>query len=146
VEPSLRKSGVTVVHDTALGDVTELVKRGLAVVILFSHWQTSAVEFSSGLVDSNSVVAAIPPDFAGIIDLCVCHPNALVHELELQRPRCLVKYLPREAAAHLWIYFYRTLFGLLGSRQLTYLTAVEEVVGAFLDSALPKVRGELCRT
>lgn len=136
VEPVLRKWGVTILHDASLADFARIVAGSFDVVILFSHWKDDAVELCDGLETISTLLDAVPPAFAGILDLCVCHPLALVTQLHLHRPACIVKYLPTEAAPHYWMYFYRTLFSQLRNRDLTYLTAIEEVACAFLDAAV----------
>jgi hypothetical protein len=113
-------------------------------VVLFSHWYEDAVEFSDAFEPISAIVTAISPAYSGILDLCVCHPVSLVKELRIHRPDCLVKYLPTEAAPHYWLYFYRILFSRLQSQDLTYLAAIEEVVCANLDWAMPKLGGTRC--
>lgn len=146
VEPLLRKWGVAVVHDATIGDFARLLVESYDVVILFSHWQGDAIEFRDGLAGTSALLAAIPPTFAGILDLCVCHPMSLVKELRNHRPGCIVKYLPSEAAPHYWLYFYRTLFSQLQNRNLSYLAAIEQVACAFLDSTLPAKGRKQCPT
>jgi hypothetical protein len=140
VEPILCKLGVTTIHDATLADFARVVDQSFDVIILFSHWHADAVEFRSGFESVRSLLSAIPSAFAGVLDLCVCHPMTLVSALHRHRPGCIVKYLPTEAAPHYWMYFYRTLFSQLQSRDLTYLTAIQEVACAFLDAALPPQR------
>jgi len=141
VEPMLRKWGVTVVHEATLADFASVLAKPFDVVILFSHWRADAVEFRGGLESTGALLGVIPPTFSGILDLCVCHPLSLVRELDIHRPKCIVKHLPTEAAPHYWIYFYRTLFSHLRSRDMSYLVAIEEVACAFLDAALPRHGG-----
>jgi hypothetical protein len=137
----LRKWGVTVIHDSSLCDFAELFARPFDVVILFSHWSGDSVEFRGGLEGVSAILAAIPPAFDGILDLCVCHPDPLARALSVHRPQCLVKHTPIEAAPEYWFRFYGILFSQLHTRELTYLAAMEEVAGAFLDSALGKRAG-----
>lgn len=146
VEPLLRKWGVVVVRDATIGDFARLLVQSFDVVILFSHWDEDAIEFREGSAGTKALLAAIPLTFAGILDLCVCHPMSLVRELRSHRPGCIVKYLPSEATPHYWLYFYRTLFSQLQNRNLTYLAAIEEVACAFLDSTLPAKGRERCPT
>lgn len=135
VEPLLGKWGVSVVYEATLADFAHIFSQPFDAVILFSHWQDDAIEFNGGLETIGTVLAVIPLEFAGVLDLCVCHPVSLVSELHVHRPNCIVKYLPTKAAPHYWIYFYRTLFSHLQTQNLSYLTAVEEVACEFLDAA-----------
>lgn len=146
VEPFLRKWGVMVVHDATLSDFARLFAEPFDVVILFSHWCGDAVEFREGPASTSAVLGAIPLTFSGILDLCVCHPDSLVREVRSRRPCCIVKYIKVEAAPYYWLYFYRTLFSQLQSRDLSYVAAIEEVACAFLDSTLHKKREKRCPT
>jgi hypothetical protein len=139
VESPLRNFGVTILHEATLADFAAALTQHFDVVLLFSHWHDDAVEFSEGLEPIATIISSIPPTYSGILDLCVCHPLSLVKELRIQRPKCLVKYLPTEASPHYWLSFYQILFNQLQSRDLTYLLAIEEVACAILDWALPKV-------
>jgi hypothetical protein len=131
----LRGWGVVVVRDASLEDFAELFAGKFDVVILFSHWNTGAVEFADGLAPVPAVIERIPPAFSGMLDLCVCHPLELVRQLRQDRPALIVKHLSAEAAPHYWLKFYAILFHQLHSRELTYVEAIEEVAGAFLDWA-----------
>lgn len=142
MESRLRNWGVCIIHNASLTDFAELFARPFDVVILFSHWSGDSVEFRGGLENVSATLAAIPKGFDGLLDLCVCHPVALARALSIHRPRCLVKHIPVEAAPEYWWRFYRILFSQLHTRELTYLAAMEEVAGAFLDSALGKRAGE----
>ncbi|KAA6461263.1 hypothetical protein DYQ86_13575 [Acidobacteria bacterium AB60] len=135
VESPLREEGVTIVHDLTLEGFAALFERPFPAIILFSHWKEDAVEFSDGMASAGAVLAAVPEQFDGILDLCVCHPMALVAALHKQRPGCLVKYLPVEAKPHFWMYFYKALFLHLKQSDVSYLTAIQEVACAFLDTA-----------
>jgi hypothetical protein len=128
-------------HDASLGEFAAVLTQPFDVVVLFSHWREDAVEFGSGLERTSAILTAIPPTYSCILDLCVCHPVSLVNELRIHRPDCLVKYLPAEVSPHYWLYFYRILFSQLQSRDLNYLTAIEQVASAILDWALPKMGG-----
>jgi hypothetical protein len=139
VEPYLRKWGVTILPDVTLASFSRLLDGSFDAAILFSHWDNDEVEFREGFEPVAAIAEAVPPEFSGIIDLCVCHPLALVRELQCHRPRCLVKFVRTTAAPDVWLYFYRVLFSQLQKRELPYLEAVEEVVCGFLDSCLADV-------
>lgn len=142
IESRLRGWGVCVIQNASLADFAGLFGRPFDVVILFSHWSGDSVEFRGGLENVNATLSAIPEEFDGLLDLCVCHPVALARALSVHRPGCLVKHIPVEAEPGYWWRFYRILFSQLRTRELTYLAAMEEVAGAFLDSALGKRSGE----
>src|SRR5688572_16099213 len=81
LEPGLREIGVTVAQDVTASSFAELFDRHRAVV-LFSHWNDEdpdfplgAVELNEGPVAIDTIVNAVPEDFDGFLDLCVCHPK-----------------------------------------------------------------------
>jgi hypothetical protein len=133
MERLLRRWGVTMAVDASVDSFADLFTRGFDVVILFSHWDKGAVEFSDGLSPVPAIVQRIPAAYAGLLDLCVCHPLDLVSRLHSERPALVVKYTAAEAAPDFWVRFYEIVFHQLHSRDLTYLQVIEEVAGGFLD-------------
>jgi hypothetical protein len=130
VLPILMSWGVTIISELTL-DSFRSVCHQATIVTIFSHWRRDSVEFSDGLHPFLEVADAIPNDFVGVIDLCVCHPQRLVDAIAARRPRCLVRYIPVEANASYWLYFYRTLFACLRAQDQTYLRCLEAVIAAF---------------
>jgi hypothetical protein len=102
------------------------------VVILFAHWAAQAVEFDDGLAPVRRVVSAVPVSFDGVLDLCVCHPTALVVRLRRDRPNCLIKRTRGETSLLFWLQVYDVLFGLLRTEPMPYSTALERVLLEFL--------------
>jgi len=84
----------------------------------------SAVEFFDRFWPIPDIVARVPSEFEETLDLCVCHPNALVAALHRDRPRCLVKYVDTPVAPSRWLYFYLTLFKLLTEKDIDYTHAL----------------------
>jgi hypothetical protein len=134
VEPVLRRRGTHVAHDVTLDRFAALFA-DYPVVVLFSHWAGDAIEFSGGFASPDEIVASIPSSYVGVLDLCVCHPGALVAAVLRERPGCLVRWIEREALPHYWLRFYEVLMRRLNAGDVTYLDALEQVVGAFLDRA-----------
>jgi hypothetical protein len=88
VVPRIRLFEVDLRQDARLSHFAEaFVNR--RVVILSSHWINDQVEFDDGLYGIDAVASAVPETFDGVIDLCVCHPDALVMRLRRDRPGCL---------------------------------------------------------
>lgn len=131
VEPILLNMGITIEYNMTLADYRELLRQK-EVVILFSHWHKDKVEFHDGLKDISEIVQTIPISFDGIIDLCICHPTQLSFLIRKKRPNCLVRYIPNKATPAFWLHFYLVLFKHLQKTDNTYLTALEEVIAAFL--------------
>jgi hypothetical protein len=102
------------------------------VVVLFSHWAGDKVEFFDGMAGVERIMAEIPPAYEGVLDLCVCHPIALVERLLASRPPYLVRYMKQEAAPHYWLYFYRDMFSYMGARNADYLKAFEVIAKAHI--------------
>ena len=94
------------------------------VVILFSHWIDDSVEFDDGLHGLDAIVSQVPVEFDGVVDLCVCHPCALVMRLRRERPECLVKRTRSKARVSFWLQFYQILFRVLAAGDLAYSDAV----------------------
>jgi len=133
VEPAFRKLGVQVREEVTLQQFGQLFSGEFDVVILFAHWRRGAVEFDEGFADVSSIVAEIPCDFNGLLDLCVCHPKELVIGLAQERLNLLTKFLDtKQATPRFWLYFYLALFTHLRDKDLTYLRGVEDVFREFL--------------
>jgi hypothetical protein len=139
LEPGLREIGVTVERDATVSSFAKLFERH-RVVVLFSHWNDEdpdfplgAVELDEGTVAIETLVDAVPQDFEGFLDLCVCHPRNLASALWEARPRCRVKRLNNVAQPDFWLYFYGTLFHRLHQEPTSY------------PKALVRTRDELTR-
>jgi len=140
VEPYLLSSGVRVIHDLGLKDFGNLLRyQEVRVLILFSHWRKykggqdieDEVEFSDGLASISKVIEEIPRNYAGIIDLCVCHPAQLADRLRRERPMVVVKSVPGKATPYIWLYYYLAVFKQMHIENVTYMKAFEEVFKAF---------------
>jgi hypothetical protein len=131
VAPDLDRAGVELVRGLRVGQLASLfVNR--RVVVLFSHWAGDKVEFFDGMAGVERIMAEIPPAYEGVLDLCVCHPIALVERLLASRPPYLVRYMKQEAAPHYWLYFYRDMFSYMGARNADYLKAFEVIAKAHI--------------
>lgn len=131
VAPDLLRAGVALVRGLQLGQLSALFSKH-RVVVLFSHWTGDAVEFFDGMAGAERIVPEIPPDYQGVFDLCVCHPNALVERLLARRPPYFVKYVRHEAAPHYWLYFYRDMFSYMEAKSTDYLEAFEVIAKAHI--------------
>ncbi len=106
----------------------------LKVVILFSHFSSDSVEFDDRMVKSTEIVNAVPQEFDGVLDLCVCHPVSLVEKIRVERPNCLSKFIDHTATPIIWMHFYAVLFQLLRQEELTYMQALEKTIFAFFST------------
>ena len=87
-------------------------------MILFAHWRDvdERIELADGLVSPEAIVQVVPSDFKGIMDLCVCHPRALVFGIKQKCPDSLVKSTDKDAAPLWWLYLYEAMFKILTTR------------------------------
>ena len=130
ITPALVSAGVNVVTDLTLNDLENLFLRH-RVIILFSHWippvdgfPQGAVELSDGPAGVEDVIASIPEQFDGYLDLGMCFPESLVEALLAERERCHVKFLRHDADPTILLYFYGELFLLLSKHSMPYADAL----------------------
>lgn len=126
--------GVNVHENLTLLQFGSLFRENHSVVILFSHWKHSGIEFSDRLFESPEIADQIPTNFDGILDLCVCHPTAFVQRVRNEKPSCLIRFTNRQATPNVWMYFYRALFLLLNKGKYNYIDALEKTVESFLGN------------
>ncbi len=109
-EEDLRRAGVAVRSGVGLTELRELFQAGgYEVLTVFAHWDeaSGAVELRDGFADPAAMLAVVPSEYEGIIDLCVCHPTPLVDALQEQRRRAVVKFTDSRAVPAFWLQFYR---------------------------------------
>lgn len=91
------------------------------------------VEFRDGLAPTETIIEQVPVDYAGIVDLCVCHPTELAKKLRLERPNVsFIRFTNASATLSLWLWFYLALFRYLEEKPDTYLNALNELCDLFL--------------
>jgi hypothetical protein len=130
VAPRLRSFAVAIKYAARLSDF-EAAFDTFQVVTLFSHWDEDSVEFADGMKDWPLVLDAVPREFAGIVDLCVCHPGQLAAALRRERREALVRYTDTTATPAFWLYFYVALYSELKRNGGDYIQALESVLKAF---------------
>jgi hypothetical protein len=128
----MKKAGLNVEYELTLKKFQMCFQETkYRVIILFSHWKQDHIEFADGLTGIDSIIEAVPVNFDGLIDLCVCHPKRLAIELRAQRPNCLVKFIDKRATPSFWLAFYSVLFRHLHSSQMSYPNAMMDVISEF---------------
>lgn len=132
----LQTWGVTVVEELTLPRLTAIFLHPPRVIILFAHWSDAdgTVELAEGLVASEQIAAVVPGDYAGIFDLCVCHPRNLVVLLKEKCSDCLVKFTDINADALSWIYLYEVLFKILSTQPTDYFEALANAFKTLSDT------------
>jgi hypothetical protein len=119
--------GVHVIHGLQSSGIPELFAR-TSVVTLFTHWTAAGVELCDGILSLPRLVESVPPDFSGVMDLCVCHPDDLAALLLRDRPLCTVRYLSNKASPLFWLAFYASLYEILAlQRGRTYSDELTEL-------------------
>jgi hypothetical protein len=136
--PVMTALGASVVRDLTLDGFKTLFSQDPPVIILFAHWDADSIEFADGLASIEDVINAVPIEYGGIIDLCVCHPKKLALELRRLRKNCVVKFAEGRTTASFWLYFYVVLFKKLLSSRMTYLNAVSDTIVNFQDNFRPQ--------
>ena len=133
VTPHFERLGVQIIRTLRLTDLRGLFNNNSdKTIILFSHWNDDSMEFFDGMASSDAVVKEIPSDFAGIIDLCACHPTNLAIKLRKHlHPDALIKSTDKKNTFHKWLYFYWAVFTILDESNVTYLDALRKGVKAF---------------
>gem|GEM_PF-3317446 len=102
-------------------------QRDLRLVMILSHWHEQCVEFQGGLVRVDQLVRAIPEEFEGVLDLCVCHPLALVQAVLKCRQSCLVRQSEKRLKPYVWFEYYKVFFQLGKQGDRTYAELLQEV-------------------
>lgn len=100
---------------------------GVEALVLLSHWSENSVEFSDGFLSTDEFVSSIPEDYSGVLDLCVCHPCALISLMIAKRPNCTVRYTPQKVRPRFWLYYYEGLFRLLSAEKYSYIEAFKSL-------------------
>jgi hypothetical protein len=128
----IRRLGALVVPDLTLAGYNRLFHDPKThAAIVFSHWGGDYIELQDGPASAGAIIAAIPQSFAGVVDLCVCHPEALISPLRASRPQCLIRYVSVKATPIIWLHFFRDLFHYLRRRPTSYLDASIELAAAY---------------
>ena len=118
--------GVTFELTSSLHDLCEAFRRPhLHVFLLLSHWHSSEIEWCGKFESTYDFIQVMPPDFNGVIDLCICHPNTLAEQLGILRPSCLVRYTPTKVNPDRWLPYFKGIFRLLNTGKYSYITAHE---------------------
>lgn len=99
---------------------------GAEVITLIGHWNKhDHLELADGLHDWRIVVNAIPEDYSGVIDLCVCHPEPMVRYLDVHRKKALVKYKSLEPSQIvLWLGIYGVMAAQMKEHPLSFTDAL----------------------
>ena len=136
------KDGVAVRRRATLADWVSLLQR-VRIVTLMAHCQRGnargpsgdGVEFADGLYHPAQIVAAMPDNYAGVLDLSVCFSLELAPYVKRRFPHCTT--IVNKGAARLdhRIAMYRQAIWLLKTASYSYVDAMTEVQMAILRKA-----------
>jgi len=123
----IEKAGVRVVGRATLARIEEELRSGPEAVTIFAHWTSrSEVELDDGLHPWSDVAASIPQSWRGLLDLCVCHPDEMVHALK-KTHACTVKRVSDERVyAPIWLELYRVVATIMMVKNLSFLDSLVE--------------------
>lgn len=129
--------GARVLRDVGSIDFgAALATPGNLLTILVSHWDENEcrVEMREGMVGIESMVDRVPEQFGGVLDCCICLPQALVKVIRKKRSTTRIFFSETRRTPLLWFNYYGDLFWYLHHYDKDYLTATEEVMGAWVSS------------
>ena len=123
----IAKAGVRVVERATLARIEEELRCGPEAVTIFAHWTSrSEVELYDGLHPWRDVAACIPTSWRGLLDLCVCHPDEMVHGVK-KTHACTVKRVHDERVyAPIWLALYRVVATTMMVRKRSFLDSLVE--------------------
>jgi hypothetical protein len=130
----VREFGVDTVCETSLHDIGSRISlKPYSSILLISHWTSSGIELSDGFARPSELCEQLPSEFAGIFDLCICHPIELLHQMRTSRPLCNIRYTPQKVRPEYWLIFYESLFRLCASGRHSYGSAWELLAASLLS-------------
>ena len=120
-----RRHGVTVVQRAGLADFARALN-AFQVVTLVAHWRAGglAIEFADGLAPIERVVAAVPQDFDGVLDLTICNAGLLAQEIRRRCPRGQIIDNSFPATLDMGLEFYNATMDLMQRRHMRYQDAL----------------------
>jgi hypothetical protein len=130
-----RQGGVAAVTNASFGSWAEMTA-ARNVVTLVAHWvggPPGAIEYADGPHVLDDVVAALPRDFDGVLDLTVCHSTCAIAAIKRARPRCSVLANRNPANLDLRLAMYRQVLRLIGREGTGYTEALRRVHLAALE-------------
>jgi hypothetical protein len=130
-----RRASVRVAVDARFSSWTDAAHTS-DVITLVAHWVSGAqpaLEFSDGIRPLDTIVAALPGDFGGVIDLTVCHSTRAIAAFKARRPRATVLANREAAAPDVRLAMYRQVLHLVHCEGAGYVDAAERVHVAALE-------------
>jgi hypothetical protein len=112
----------------------QTINDGPAVLAVLGHCRDSAeIEFADGFKSLQEVVAVIPRDFGGVLDVSVCNPLRFVEMAKKRAEHAVIRTAETPLDGRQWLLFYATLFiniGRLGSYGVALLQTIDDFMSA----------------
>ena len=131
----IRCYGASVATRVDEGKIADAFRRD--VVVLLSHWSGDRIEVYGGMLPAAAFAARIPEDYAGVVDLCACHPEGLADAILARCPGATVKYTLVSTTASIWSEVVRLTLLLLRRHRMSYVEALQTVLSAVESTARP---------
>ena len=130
----VRQFGVDTVCEASLYGIGSCVAlKPYSSILLISHWTSDGIELSDGFARPSDICDQLPLEFTGIVDLCICHPIDLFHQMRTSRPLCNIRYTPQKVRPEYWLIFYESLFRLCASGHHSYGSAWELLAASLVS-------------
>jgi len=131
--PEIAATGARIEPVLTLEKFGALLGEQVSVLTLFAHQKDDRVEFADGLATIPQIVEAVPRDYVGILDLCVCQSPELARRLRYERSNiALIRYIEKAATPWRWLWFYLILFKILQTENSSWPNAFDKTLKAFL--------------
>ena len=133
--PVWRTYGARIYPAATLGVLSEALRDGpTASLLLISHWRAStppAIELFDGMINVDNVASALPVEFEGVIDLCICQSIELAKLIKSRCPEATVKWVNVDATPAVWFHIQTLALRLMHDQQVDYLSALDQAQRIF---------------
>jgi len=137
VAPTWRDCGVKIYPGCTSKSLHAVVKDGPTdVLIIVSHWvdePAACIELFDGMCGVDEIAAALPTDFSGIVDLCICSCAGLAKQVASRCPGAYVRWINSDATPAIWFHIYTSVFLEMFENGTDYLTALKVTLRRYDD-------------
>jgi hypothetical protein len=100
--------------------------RGTRGAVLFTHcnYAKGLLEFADGMVAYEDVVASVPANFTGIVDVSACKPVGFDRLLKGRAHECVAKITKARLKPVEWLKFYSYMFSEFATGPKSYAEAI----------------------
>jgi len=141
----LSSGGLRGTEAATFADFRAAIQDRPPICALLGHCRNQdEIEFADGFKSLTEVVAAIPEDFDGVLDLSVCRPRDFVRLAKKRASSAVFRTAWTELDGGEWLFFYVTMFVNIG-RMGCYGVALLQTMNEFSEARArhaPKKREE----